>query len=67
MENKGKTYSQKQFAELIGVTPRTLLNWSKKGVLVPYRTIGGKIYYTDDHVELLVEKQKQNMDKGLSE
>lgn len=65
METKGKTYTQKQFANLIGVTPRTLLNWSKKGVLVPYRTIGGKIYYTDEHVELLVKRNKQKMDKGL--
>lgn len=57
METKGKTYTQKQFANLIGVTPRTLLNWSKKGVLVPYRTLGGKIYYTDEHVEILKNRK----------
>ena len=44
MENK--IYKPKEFAELLGVSVRTLQRWDKKGLLVAYRTPTNRRYYT---------------------
>lgn len=43
-------YNKKEFAQVIGKSVQTVHNWDKKGILVPYRTLGGLPYYTDEHV-----------------
>ena len=45
---KGKIYKPKEFAELLGVSVRTLQRWDKKGLLVAYRTPTDRRYYTHE-------------------
>lgn len=45
-----KEYNVKEFAELIGVSTTTLHRWRKEGHLVPNRTLGGRPYYTEEHL-----------------
>lgn len=41
-----KIYKPKEFAELIGVSVKTLQRWDKKGLLIAYRTPTNRRYYT---------------------
>ena len=43
-----KIYKPKEFAELIGVSVKTLQRWDKKGLLVAYRTPTNRRYYTHE-------------------
>lgn len=52
------TYTIGQFAKKIGVTPATLRNWDKRGVLVANRTPTNNRFYTEEH--LLVASDKIN-------
>ena len=45
---KAKIYKPKEFAELLGVSVRTLQRWDKKGLLVAYRTPTDRRYYTHE-------------------
>lgn len=45
---KSKIYKPKEFAELLGVSVRTLQRWDKKGLLVAYRTPTDRRYYTHE-------------------
>ena len=45
---KGKIYKPKEFAELLGVSVKTLQRWDKKGLLVAYRTPTNRRYYTHE-------------------
>ena len=42
----GKIYKPKEFAELIGVSVKTLQRWDKKGLLIAHRTPTDRRYYT---------------------
>lgn len=53
-----KRYKTGQFAEMLGVTVKTLQNWDRAGKLKANRTITGKRYYTDEHLEQ-VKKMEQ--------
>ncbi len=43
-------YRPHEFAEIAGVTVKTLQRWDNSGKLNAERTIGGHRYYTDDHL-----------------
>ncbi len=53
-------YNKKEFAALIGVSTQSLRRYEKENILVPYKTITGMTYYTNDHYEKYfnVDKQK---------
>ncbi len=55
----------KDVARLIGVTPLTLRNWDKRGVLVAFRNpINNYRMYKREHIDLLIRKieGKKKMD-----
>lgn len=52
-----KKYKPKEFCALVGVCYKTLRNWEKSGVLVPYRTITNRRYYTDEHLKKACGKE----------
>ena len=43
-----KHYSTFEVAEILGVTPHTVINWSKKGYLTCFKTPGGHRRYNQD-------------------
>ena len=43
-------YRPNEFADLVGVSVKTLHRWDSSGKLKPLRTIGGHRYYTDEHI-----------------
>ena len=43
-------YRPNEFANLAGVSVKTLHRWDSSGKLKPLRTIGGHRYYTDEHI-----------------
>lgn len=44
------TYNVSEFANLIGVTVKTLQRWDREGRLVADRTVTNRRVYTDDHL-----------------
>ena len=56
---EGKIYKPKEFAELLGVSVRTLQRWDKKGLLVAYRTPTDRRYYThEQYLEYIGDKNE---------
>ena len=54
-----KIYKPKEFAELLGVSARTLQRWDKKGLLVAYRTPTDRRYYThEQYLEYIGDKNE---------
>lgn len=45
-------YKLGEFAKLINVHEKTLQRLDRQGVLVAYRTITNRRYYTDEHIKL---------------
>ncbi len=59
-----KYLSIKDAAGLIGVTPLTLRNWDKRGVLTSYRNpINNYRVYRSDQVELFLRKIENSKNK----
>lgn len=52
-------YTQKQAAELAGLTYSNLRYWEKSGKLIPYIANNGDKYYTDEQIEYIKEKLKE--------
>ena len=52
-------YSQKEFAEIVGVTVQTLKRWEDLGYIKPLRVIPHKPRYTDEHLKVLEAYSKQ--------
>lgn len=50
---KQKIYTLKEFAEVAGVCTKTLSNWEKQGILVSYKKVSGRKYYTDEHLKIV--------------
>jgi excisionase family DNA binding protein len=48
-------YTIKQSAALLQVTPRTIQNWNKKGVL-GFVKIGGIVRIPEEEIRVLIEK-----------
>lgn len=44
-------YKPGEFAKLIGVAVITLQKWDRQGKLRAYRTLGGRRYYTEEHLK----------------
>ncbi len=55
-----KRYKTGEFAKMLGVTVKTLQNWDRAGKLKANRTITGKRYYTDEHLDQIekIEQEK---------
>ena len=54
-----KIYKPKEFAELLGVSVRTLQRWDKKGLLVAHRTPTNRRYYTNEqYLEYIGDKNE---------
>jgi DNA-binding transcriptional MerR regulator len=43
-------YKPQEFAEIIGVSVKTLQRWDRDGKLIAYRSITNRRYYTDEHL-----------------
>ena len=52
----------KEVAKILGVTPLTLRNWDKKGVLDAYRNY--RVYRYADVADLIAEIRKTNSSKS---
>ena len=58
-----KKYTSKEMAELLGISVQTLWRWDKSGKFKAYRYVdGGNLYYTQEHFDLL--KNKNNVIVG---
>ena len=57
-----KIYKPKEFAELLGVSVRTLQRWDKKGLLVAYRTPTNRRYYTYEQYLKYMNRGNNNGD-----
>lgn len=56
--------SIKEMAEILKITPLTLRNWDKKGVLTAYRNpINNYRMYRKDQVELFLRKIENSKNK----
>lgn len=47
MCESSRIYKPAEFAELLGVTVKTLQRWDVSGKLIAYRTITNRRYYTE--------------------
>jgi DNA-binding transcriptional MerR regulator len=45
------TYKPNEFAEILGVSVKTLQRWDKDGKLKAFRNPSDRRYYTDEHLE----------------
>lgn len=52
------TYKPSEFAELVGVTVKTLQNWDNAGKFKANRTPTNRRYYTDDHIKEFAEGRR---------
>ena len=57
-----KRYKIREFSEMIGVTPSTLRNWDRSGLLKSNRTISNQRYYTDEHIRKIEEMEREKLD-----
>ena len=65
-------YNIYQFAQLIGVSDRTLRRWDNEGTFCAFRTPAGRPYYTDTHYlqyshsdsRFIKNKSKNNQAQG---
>lgn len=46
----------KRFADILGISPQTLRNYEKKGILVPNKLPSGYRIYTKHHLEEAVQR-----------
>ena len=55
-----KIYKPKKFAEMVGVTVRTLQRWDKEGILIARRTPTNRRYYThQDYLDYMEARKRQ--------
>ncbi len=54
----------KEAAKLLSVTPLTLRNWDKRGILMPYRNpVNNYRVYRADQIELFLRKIENSKNK----
>ncbi len=58
-------YKPKEFAEMIGVSVKTLQRWDRENILKAYRTPKGRRYYTDQQYSEYTGNQAQKSGKTL--
>ncbi len=59
------TFTIQQVAKMIGVTPATIRNWEKKGLIRPARTAGNYRVYTPDNIETLKKIRAYSVDRHM--
>lgn len=59
-------YKPKEFAEMIGVSVKTLQRWDREGVLKAYRTPKDRRYYTDKQYAEYIQARKDKKQGKLS-
>ena len=59
-------YKPKEFAEMIGVSVKTLQRWDREGILKACRTPKDRRYYTDKQYAEYMGKKGQKQEKLLS-
>jgi DNA-binding transcriptional MerR regulator len=57
-----RTYTTKEFAELVGRQTRTLYLWEQQGKLVPKKDFNGRNIYTEEDYEIVMGKQMVTKD-----
>ena len=63
MNNNVQSYKLSEFAELMNVSITSLRRWDKNGVLIADRSDGCHRFYTQTHIDLLIELREQNSSK----
>lgn len=57
-----KYYSIGEFAEIVGITCKTLRNWHKDGTLIPHHVLkNGYRYYSEDQVTEILGMRKDKI------
>ncbi len=51
-----KIYKPKEFAEMLGVSVRTLQRWDNKGILIAKRMPTDRRYYTQDQYDEFIKE-----------
>lgn len=49
-----RTFSTKEFADLVGRQPRTIYGWERSGKLVPNKDFNGRNIYTPEHYQMVM-------------
>lgn len=65
MKNYTQNYTPKAFAEMIGVSVKTLQRWDREGILKAYRSPTNRRYYTDEHYNKYADKNEQKQGKAV--
>lgn len=55
-------YKPKDFAEMIGVSVKTLQRWDREGILKAYRTPTNRRFYTDKQLSEYMERANKEDD-----
>jgi putative resolvase len=58
MDMEEKIYNVREFANLIGVSVKTLQRWDREGILKAKRKVSNRRYYTEDHHKLALSNEK---------
>lgn len=67
MNNSETIYKPKDVAKILGVTPKTLINWEKSNKLVAYRSPTNRRFYKQDQIdEILGIKRKCVINKNTT-
>jgi len=60
-------YKPQDFAEMLGVSVKTLQRWDREGKLKAFRTPSNRRYYTDEHLKVFNEGRKEICSKDLKQ
>lgn len=53
-------YSSTQIAEAVGVVKNTIINWERKGLLIPHHVSkGGKRFYSQQQLDTLLNRKEE--------
>lgn len=58
-------YKPQDFAEMLGVSVKTLQRWDREGKLKAFRTLTNRRYYTDEHLKIFNEGRRIICSKDL--
>ena len=58
-------YKPQDFAEMLGISVKTLQRWDREGKLKAFRTPSNRRYYTDEHLKVYNEGRCDICSKDL--
>ena len=61
------TYKPNEFAEMVGVSVKTLQRWDNEDILKAFRTPTNRRYYTDEHIKVFNEGRRVICSKDLKQ